>query len=353
MDNINKKRIALVFGGQSGEHEVSLKSASQVMQALDKDKYEIILIAITKSGYWLVGEDGQKYLEENLKKAGEQGGVKKEVDAKRENKFPEKFPVVDLVLPIMHGTFGEDGKMQGVFEILGLPYVFSGVLASSLAMNKRKTKIIVKSVGLKIAKDVVILRNKKYNAEKIVNKLSFPIVIKPTELGSSVGTSLANSKEELILGIEKALEYGDEVLLEQFIKGRELTVSVMGDKSPKVLPVIEIIPRVSRWFDYRAKYETGGSEEVCPADIPEEVRKKVQRYTLKAFKAIGCLDLARADFIWSKSDNKLYFLEINTIPGMTATSLAPQAAKAAGMNFSEFLDKLIEGALKRYAKNIK
>jgi D-alanine-D-alanine ligase len=352
INNINKKRIALVFGGQSGEHEISLKSASQVMQALDKDKYEIILIAITKSGYWLVREDGQKYLEENLENAGEQGGVKNEVDAERENKFLEKFPEVDLVFPIMHGTFGEDGKMQGTFEVLGLPYVFSGVLASSLAMNKRKTKIIVKSAGIKIAKDVVALRNKKYNTEKIVNKLGFPIVIKPTELGSSVGTSLANSKEELILGIEKALEYGDEVLLEQFIKGRELTVSVMGDKSPKVLPVIEIIPRVSGWFDYRAKYETGGSEEVCPADIPEEVRKKVQRYALKAFKAIGCLDLARADFIWSESDNKIYFLEINTIPGMTSTSLAPQAAKAAGMEFSIFLDKLIEGVLKRYAKKV-
>lgn len=344
-----KKKIAVIFGGKSGEHEVSLRSASQVMQALDRNKYEIIPIAITKSGRWLTEEAGQKYLANNLEKAGQQGGVESEGVFENGSKFPEKFPPIDLVLPIMHGTFGEDGKLQGALEMLGLPYVFSGTLASALAMNKEKTKIIAKSAGLKIAKDIIISRSKKYNAEKIIVKLGFPIVIKPTELGSSVGINLANSKEELVSSIEKALEFGEEVLLEQFVKGRELTVAVMGDKTPKALPVIEIIPKVSGWFDYRAKYETGGSIEVCPAEIPDETRKKVQRYAVKIFKAIGCRDLARADFIWSASDDKLYFLEINTIPGMTATSLAPQSAASAGMNFSEFLDKLIESALRRHS----
>ena len=345
-----KKQVALIFGGQSGEHEVSLHSASQVMQALDKNKYEIIPIAITKSGHWLVGEVGQKYLEDNLAQAGQQGGVKIENYFEDRNKLPEKFPPIDLVLPIMHGTFGEDGKLQGALEMLGLPYVFSGTLASALAMNKRKTKIIAKSAGLKIAKDVIVSRGKKHNTEKIITKLGFPIVIKPAELGSSVGINLANSKEELISSIEKALKLGEEVLLEQFVKGRELTVTVMGDKSPKALPVIEIIPKISGWFDYRAKYEIGGSLEVCPAEIPEDTRKIVQRFAVKIFKAVGCKDLARADFIWSETDNKLYFLEINTIPGMTATSLAPQSAKAAGLSFSDFLDELIEGAMKRYMK---
>lgn len=343
-----KKKIAVIFGGQSGEHEVSLRSVSQVIRALDRNKYEIIPIAITKSGNWLVGEFGQKYLTDNLEKAGQQGGVEGGNSFDGSNKFPDKFPPIDLVLPIIHGTFGEDGKLQGALEMLGLPYVFSGTLASALAMNKRKTKIIAKSAGLKIAKDIVISKNKKYNAEKIIAKLGFPIVIKPTELGSSVGINMATSKEELVSDIEKALEFGEEVLLEQFVKGRELTVSVIGDKAPKALPVIEIIPKVSGWFDYRAKYETGGSAEVCPAEIPDETRKKVQHYAVKIFKAIGCLDLARADFIWSESGDKLYFLEINTIPGMTATSLAPQSAVAAGMNFSEFLDKLIESVLKRW-----
>ncbi|HBO17142.1 MAG: D-alanine-D-alanine ligase [Candidatus Moranbacteria bacterium GW2011_GWE2_35_2-] len=349
-NNTAKKRIAVIFGGRSGEHEVSLKSAYQVISALDKNKYEIIPVAITKVGYWLVGEKGRKYLEDNLGQTGKQGGVKSENNFEDRNKFPEKFPSVDLVLPIMHGTFGEDGKLQGMLEMLGLPYVFSGVLASSLAMNKRKTKIIAKASGLKIAKDVIVIRGKKFNTEKIIAKLNFPIVIKPSELGSSVGTSLANAKEELENGIKEAFKYGEEVLLEQFVKGRELTVTVMGDKSPKALPVIEIIPKISGWFDYRAKYETGGSEEVCPAEISEEILKKIQRYAVKVFKAVGCLDLARADFIWSAEDGKLYFLEINTIPGMTATSLAPQAAAAAGMEFSVFLDKLIEGAIRRNEK---
>lgn len=345
-----KKRIALIFGGQSGEHEVSLKSANQVLRALSRDKYEIIPIAITKKGFWLVGELGQKYLENNLEKANLQDGVKENVFLKNNNKLPEKFPPIDIALPIIHGTFGEDGKLQGALEMLGLPYVFSGTLASALAMNKYKTKIIAKNSGLKIAKDVVLSKNKKYGTKKIVAKLGFPVVVKPTELGSSVGTSLATTKEELSSGIEKALEYGEEVLLEQFIKGRELTVSVIGDKSPKALPVIEIIPKVSAWFDYRAKYETGGSQEICPANIPEDIRRKVQRSAIKIFKAIGCLDLARADFIWSEKDNKIYFLEINTIPGMTATSLAPQAAQAMGMTFPDFLDKLIESASKRQLK---
>ncbi len=348
MKNITKKQLAVIFGGQSGEHEVSLRSSSQVMSALDKDKYEIIPIAITKTGHWLVGKEGQKYLEDNLESASREGGVDSDDSFESNNKLPEKFPPIDLVLPIIHGTFGEDGKLQGALDMLGLPYVFSGTLASALAMHKKKTKIIAKAAGLKIIKDVIISRDKKYNLEKIIAKLNFPIVIKPSELGSSVGISLVTSKEELVSGIEDALKYGNEVLLEQFVKGRELTVAVMGDKSPKALPVIEIIPKVSGWFDYRAKYETGGSQEICPAEIPEDVRKKIQRYTVKIFKAVGCLDLARADFIWSEADEKLYFLEINTIPGMTSTSLAPQAAKASGLKFSIFLDKLIESALNRH-----
>ncbi len=252
---------------------------------------------------------------------------------------------IDLVLPIVHGPYVEDGKLQGMLDMLGIPYVFSGTLTSALAMNKYKTKLIAKKAGLVIAKDIVV--RKKYKTEKIIKKLNLPVVVKPVELGSSVGINIAKTEEELRNAIDDALKYGDEVLLEQFIKGRELTVAVMGNKSPKALPVIEIIPKVSKFFDYKAKYETGGSEEVCPADISDEIRKKVQKYAVKIFKALNCRDLARIDFILSENDGRLYFLEINTIPGMTATSLAPQAAKVAGMEFSGFLDKIISGAMKR------
>jgi|WetSurMetagenome_2_1015567.scaffolds.fasta_scaffold77087_2 D-alanine-D-alanine ligase len=352
-----KLNLAVIFGGQSGEHEVSLKSANQVMSALNKEKYNIIPIAITKKGQWLIGSKGKEYMELNLPRAEEEGGISMEqsqalVTIKQEEHSLSNFAEgdeegnkIDLVLPIGHGPYVEDGKMQGFFDMLGIPYLFSGTLSSALSMNKHKTKIIAKSVGIKIAKDMVI--GKKYKTEKIIKKLNLPIVVKPVELGSSVGISIAKTEEELKNSIDKALELGNEVLLEQFIKGRELTVAVMGNKSPKALPVIEIIPKVSTFFDYKAKYETGGSEEVCPAEISDEIRKKVQKYAVKVFKAIGCRDLARADFILSEENSKLYFLEINTIPGMTATSLAPQAAKAAGMEFSEFLDRLIEGAMKR------
>jgi D-alanine-D-alanine ligase len=351
---MKKLNLAVIFGGRSGEHEVSLRSASQVMSALDKERYEIIPIAITKSGKWLIGEKGQEYMNLNLEKAKKEGGViSVEPDSSQEEKefgnfFEGQEKVkIDLALPICHGPSMEDGKLQGMLSMLGIPFVFSDTLSSALAMHKKKTKIIAKVAGLKIAKDVLVLKNKKFNLEKIVAKLGLPIVVKPVELGSSVGTSLASSKEDLAKGIETALQHGDEVLLEQFVTGRELTVAVMGEKSPKALPVIEIKPKISGWFDYRAKYEKGGSEEICPADIPDETRKKIQRYAVKIFKAIGCRDLARADFIWNESDGKLYFLEINTIPGMTETSLAPQAAAAVGLDFSQFLDKLIEGARKR------
>jgi len=354
-----KLNMAVIFGGQSGEHEVSLKSANQVMSALNTEKYNIIPIAITKGGNWLLGDKGKQYMEENLLLTQQEGGITIEQSQKLVSTVNNNDDFtyiegdtgglkIDLALPIVHGPFVEDGKLQGMLGMLGIPFVFSGTMASAMAMHKQKTKLVAKYSGIKIAKEVVVTKNKKYNLDKIIAKLNLPIVIKPIELGSSVGVVIARTKEELDEGIKKALEYGPEVLLEQFIKGRELTVAVFGNKSPKALPVIEIIPKVSTFFDYKAKYQSGGSEEVCPAEIPEDVTKKVQRYAVKIFKNIGCCDLARADFIWDTEKNKLYFLEINTIPGMTSTSLAPQAAKAAGMEFSDFLDKLIGEALKRY-----
>lgn len=364
---MKKLNLAVIFGGQSGEHEISLKSADQVMKALNLEKYNIIPIAITKGGHWLVGDKGKEYMAENLPLASQEGGVSMEQSQKlasgeKDNIFnfsqgDTDGEKIDLVLPIVHGPYVEDGKLQGMLSMLGLSYVFSGTLASALAMNKQKTKLVAKHAGVKIAKEVIINKDKKYNLDKIIAKLNLPIVVKPIELGSSVGINIARTKEELESAVEKSLEYGEEVMLEQFVKGRELTVAIFGNKNPKVLPVIEIIPKSSAFFDYKAKYEVGGSEEVCPAQIPEEIRNKVQKYAIKIFKAVGCADLARADFIWevdpstsSGQANRLFFLEINTIPGMTATSLAPQAAKAAGMEFSDFLDKLIGEAMKRYKK---
>jgi D-alanine-D-alanine ligase len=356
---MRKIKLAIIFGGKSQEHEISLKSSQEVIKALDKEKYDITLVAITKEGRWLVGEKGQAYLQRNLPNAETEGGVaieqaKNLASSDGENGLSklsdgEKSPF-DVVLPIGHGAFLEDGKLQGMLEMLGLPYVFSGTLASALAMNKQKTKLVAKSVGLKVAKEIVLKKGKKYFEKKIIAKLNFPIVIKPIESGSSVGMNIARAEKALTVGIEKAFEYSEEVMLEQFISGREFTVAVLGNKKPKALPVIEIIPKTSEFFDYAAKYQAGGSEEICPADIPEKIRKKVQKDAVKIFQALDCKDLARADFIWSDKDDKLYFLEINTIPGMTSASLAPKAAKTAGLGFPQFLDRLIKEAILRNKK---
>ena len=309
-----KIKIALLSGGWAGEREISLKTGEQIYKALDKKKYQV-------SRYDPKNDLG-KFFSDALKK---------------------KF---DLIFPALHGPFGEDGKLQGLLDVLGIPYLFSGCLSSALAMNKYKTKVIIGKEGLIMAPDILIKKNEKYNLNKIIKKLSLPIVVKPSELGSSVGMSIAKTKKELEPGIKTAFRYDREVLLEKFIKGRELTVPVMGNNPAKALPVIEIIPRVSTWFDYKAKYEVGGSDEICPAKIPGKIKNKIQKQALAAYKAIGCKDLARVDFIWQKGSDKLYFLEINTIPGMTATSLVPKSAKAAGLTFSQFLDKLISQAIK-------
>ena len=313
---MTKKTIALLAGGVSNERDVSLKTGAKIFEALDKNKYEVYRY------------DPKFDLVRFFNDA----------EAKKFN----------LVFPALHGPFGEDGRLQGMLDLIGVPYVFSGCLASALAMDKIKTKLIAKAAGLELAEDLELEKSNLIKPAEIINKLSFPIVIKPADSGSSVGVTIAKTDSELENGLSEAFRHSRTVLLEKFIQGRELTVAVMGfGKNSHALPVIEIIPKVSTWFDHKAKYEVGGSEEVCPAQIPDAIRDRVQADAVKIYKAIGCKDLARSDFIWSESDNKLYFLEINTIPGMTATSLAPQAARAAGMEFSEFLDRLIEGAYKQ------
>ena len=307
-----KINLAVIFGGPSGEHAISLKSASEVMANLDQQKYTILPIKISRKGQW------DRTLLQNK---------------------------IDLALIIGHGTFMEDGCLQAVLESYNIPYLFSGVLASALAMNKAKTKIIATSAGLKVARGIVLKKNNAFDPPAIIRYLQFPIVIKPNELGSSVGTNIVKNEKDFKASLKEAFLWGDEVLLEEFISGRELTVAVMGRKKLTALPVVEIKPRISQWFDYEAKYATGGSEEICPAQIPASLTTKAQAQAVKIFEALGCHDLARADFIWSQKNKQLYFLEINTIPGMTKTSITPRAALAAGLKFGDFLDTLIATAL--------
>jgi len=347
---MKKINLAVIFGGQSSEHEVSLSSARGVIEALDQEKYNLIPMAITKSGSWLIGKKGDDYLEKFQDRAGIENGISLEdseilVSENDENLFDYvKKNKLDLVLPILHGPFGEDGRIQGLLDMFEIPYVFSGVLAHALAMNKYKAKIIAKNNGVLVARDMLI--DEKYDLESILQEFDLPLIVKPVESGSSVGVSLVRKKEELGVAVEKALAKSDQAIIEEYIRGREFTATLIGDRDPEMLAITEIIPKISDFYDYKAKYEQGGSEHVCPAKIPENIAKEIEDQATNVYRAIGCRDLSRADFIWNE-EKGVYFIEINTIPGMTPTSLAPEAAKNYGLNFTQFLDKIINLALER------
>ncbi len=313
---MSKIKLALLSGGVSAEREVSLKTGDQIFLALDKSKYKIYRYDLK--------DDLDSFFSDCMKK---------------------KF---DIVFPAMHGPYGEDGKLQGMLDMLQAPYLFSGCLASALAMNKYKTAIIAKHIGLKTAPHYILRRDEDYDTNEIMHHFNFPVVVKPIELGSSVGISIANNNNELEQGILKAFDCDDTIMLEQFVSGRELTAAVMGEaRKSHALSITEIKPKIAKWFDYKAKYTEGGSEEICPADIPPAIKDEVQIQAKRIYAAIGCRDLARADFIWDEKNNNIYFLEINTIPGMTKLSLVPLAAKVEGLEFGEFLDRLIMTALQK------
>ncbi|MFC1608822.1 D-alanine--D-alanine ligase [Patescibacteria group bacterium] len=340
---MNKINLAVIFGGKSDEHEVSLSSAAGVIGALNEEKYNIVYVAIRRDGKWLIGDDARKYLELGNEFGIESREVGAFLDGKDNalEKFIEKD--VDLILPILHGPYGEDGKLQGLLDMFEMKYVFSKSLAHSIAMNKAKAKVIVEKVGVPVAADKVI--EKRSDLNKVVSEIDFPIVIKPLELGSSIGVSIAKNEDEFEKGVSEAFKYDSKVILEEFVKGREFTVTVIGNENPEVLAVTEVLPMGSEFYDYKSKYEEGGSSHVCPAEISDEVASEMKRHALSAYQSIGCRDLSRVDFIWDEENEKIVFIEINTIPGMTPTSLAPEAAQVAGMNFTQFLDRIIEGAM--------
>jgi len=301
---MSKIGIALLFGGFSAERDVSIKTGEMIAKNLDKNKYQVFLF------------DPAKDL----------AGFIRAINRKK----------IDVVFPALHGWLGEDGAIQGLLELLKVPYVFSGVLASALAMDKEMTKRILKSEKIPTPKYFIFTKGNHIS----LKKTKFPCVVKPVSQGSSVGVTIVKGPAQLKKAIKQALEYDSRIMIEEFIEGREITAAVLGNKKPKALPLIEIKPRVADFFDYQAKYEIGGSEEICPAPISAALTKRIQDLAIRVHLALGCRGVTRSDFILH--GNQPFFLEINTIPGMTATSLVPQAALRAGLEFSQLLDKLIE-----------
>lgn len=322
--------LIVLSGGPSPEHEVSLNTGKMVLASLDKKKYNVRPAIITKEREWKF-QQGDKQIVLDTAQA-----------------IPE-LRKADAVFVAMHGTFGEDGRIQGLLEFLQIPYTGSGVLASALAMDKLKAIEIFSRSGLKVPQNINFSatdwqKNKKNIIVSVLKNIKIPCVIKPVDSGSSVGVAMVKEKTALEKAIENSLKCGRRVMAEQFIKGDEVTCGVIEESGkPRALPPTQIIPKTAEFFDYQAKYTAGASEEITPAKLPKKIIQEIQANALKAHHALGCRGMSRTDMIVSK--NGIYILEINTIPGMTKTSLLPQAAAAAGISFPELLDKIIRAAL--------
>ena len=307
---MKRLRIALLCGGKSSEREVSLKSAAYVKTALSKEKYELVIYDPAFDLSKLINDAHN----------------------------------IDVALVMLHGRYGEDGTIQGLLDLLGIPYQCSGVLASALAMNKIMAKRLFRLAGLKVVEDIVLEQDKEYSSEQIIAKLGLPLVVKPADGGSSIALSLVKTKNELQPAIERAFKHSSQVLIERYINGKEITGGVLGNKNPIALPIVEILPQGNHnFFDYQAKYTPGATREICPAPLPPHLTEKAQQCALLAHKALGCKGYSRTDMIL-KGEN-IYILETNTIPGMTETSIFPLAAKAMGMSFSTLVEELINLAL--------
>jgi D-alanine-D-alanine ligase len=354
-----RKRVAVIFGGRSGEHVVSLRSASSIMEAIDQDQYEIVPVGITKEGSWLTGPDAWLSLWEKRRpeKASATALVADPTRPGLLIKSPElgngwSFEPIDLAFPVLHGTFGEDGTIQGLFEMAGLPYVGSGVLASSTGMDKAVMKLLFREAGLPVAPYLVLDRDQWFSRQdwwldQVREKLGYPAFVKPSNLGSSVGISKAYNPEELIAAVEEALRYDYKLLIEQYVAGREIECGVIGNRAATASRPGEVIP-CNDFYDYRAKYLDDRSGLVVPVELGPELENMIKDYSVRAFQAIEADGLARVDFFLSKSDHRIIVNEINTMPGFTSISMYPKMFEASGLDYNALVDRLLELAEERH-----
>jgi len=326
-------RVAVLQGGRSSEHEVSLNSARSVAESLDPARYEVRMIEIGRDGKWQLQRAPQA-------KLGDPEGSKLPVPA---NGRIEPLDGVDVVFPLLHGPFGEDGTVQGFLELAGVAYVGAGVTASALCMDKDLFKSVMRDKGVPVTRSITVLARHR---DRVENPFGFPIVIKPARLGSSVGISIAKTPEEFLRGIDLAFEHDEKVLLEEHIAGVEVECSVLGNEEPIASIPGEIVPLASDWYDYEAKYAEGGMDLVVPPRISEEAIRRVQELAVAAFVAADCEGMARVDF-FVREDGEVLVNELNTIPGFTATSVYAKLFEASGISYAELLDRLVELALER------
>ena len=360
----SKTRVYLIFGGRSGEHEVSLMSAKNVMSALDKNKYEVVPIGITKQGQWLLSGDPMKALAEGVEQAG---GFP--VGLLGDPTHPALVPVGEgpspaalgatdapvVFFPVLHGTYGEDGTIQGLLEMANVPYVGCGVLASSAAMDKGVAKMLFQQAGLTVGPYKTYLR-KDWEAqpEALLDDVistfgeKFPVFVKPANLGSSVGISKARNRAELAAAFAEAAKFDRRIVVEEGINAREIEVAVLGNDEPIASIPGEVIPG-AEFYDYKDKYFDNTSSTRIPADLPAEIAEEIRRQAVIAFKAIDGSGMARCDFFLEKRTNRILINEVNTIPGFTRISMYPKMWEATGVSYAELCDRLIALALERHA----
>jgi len=323
-----KKKIALVTGGYSGEATISYKSAKTIYNNLDKDLFDVYLIDVNPQG-WFYEKDGQKV------------NVNREDFTLQLNGEKTRF---DAVFIGMHGTPGEDGKLQGYFDMLGLPYTSCNAASSALTFNKRYTVAVAAMAGIKVAQSVHLFKHTPYQLDEILATLKLPVFVKPNNGGSSIGMSKVSEGGHLEAAIQKAFAEDDQVLIEQMITGREFTVGVFkGDGTIQVLPITEVVAH-KEFFDFEAKYE-GKSSETTPAQIPDQWKTKIEEAAKKVYQVFNCNGVVRIDFIYNEEEDAPYMLEINTIPGQSEASIIPQQVKAKGWELKDFYAKLVYQAL--------
>ncbi|HOJ78162.1 MAG TPA: D-alanine--D-alanine ligase [Bacillota bacterium] len=354
--NVSKIRVGLIFGGRSGEHEVSVLSANSVMSAINRDKYEVYPIGITKEGKWLPGVVPEKLI------ASGELQVRQLNDGQDHSIVPisnEQGQLlsslqeqVDIFFPVMHGPYGEDGTIQGLLEIAGFPYVGGGVLASAVGMDKVVMKAVFQQAGLPVGAYLGYLRkewesNPDLVLDQIEQQLGFPCFVKPANLGSSVGISKAHNREELVRSLNLAAEYDRKLIIEKMLIGREIECAVLGNDDPQASVVGEIVP-CAEFYDYEAKYVLNDSKLIIPAELPEHLVKEVQQLAVKAFKAVDASGLGRVDFFVNTETNEVIINEINTMPGFTRISMYPKLWEASGINYEDLIDRLIQLGLERY-----
>ncbi len=356
-----KIRLGILFGGRSAEHEVSLISAKNVVDALDKDKYDVFLIGIDKTGEWKL-RDGYSYLmnhdnpkQVRLNESKECVALvpqnnRKEIVQCRDNQLQNPLEL-DVIFPVLHGTYGEDGTVQGLLKLANIPFVGAGVLSSSVGMDKDVTKRLLRDAGIHVARFILLrdYNRDAYSFEKIVEELGLPFFVKPTNAGSSVGVSKVKSKEQFEKCLNEAFLYDRKVLVEEYVQGREIECAVLGNDHPIVSLPGEIIPKHD-FHSYDEKYMAdGGAEFIIPAILPQHLVEKIQQTAINAYRALCCEGMARVD-CFLKGNGAIYVNEINTIPGFTSQSMYPRLWKASGLSYSDLIDKLIELAIERHQK---